>query len=141
MTDWLMSGALARHRNLKLAFSESQVGWMPYHLQRMDVVWRKFHDSPIGQLPPELTEPPSAYVKGRLFGCVVEDDLGLRQRGLGVDQLTFESDYPHMDSSWPTTSQYAARVLAEAEYTQEEANKVLRQNAIDLFDLPQTLAG
>ena len=139
MTDWLMSGAMARFPRLKLAFSESQVGWMPYHLQRMDVVWRKFHDSPVASLPPEMTEPPSAYVKGRLFGCVVEDDLGLRQRGLGVDQLTFESDYPHMDSSWPTTAQYAARVLAEAEYTQEEANKVLRENAIDLFDLPATL--
>jgi predicted TIM-barrel fold metal-dependent hydrolase len=139
MTDWLMSGALARFRDLKLAFSESQVGWMPYHLQRMDVVWRKFRHSPIAGLPSEMTEPPSAYVKGRVFGCVVDDDIGLQNRGIGVDQLTFESDYPHMDSSWPTTRAYAARALAEADYTQDEANKVLRENAIDLFGLPAEL--
>ena len=139
MTDWLMSGAMARFPRLKLAFSESQVGWMPYHLQRMDVVWRKFHTSPMGRLDPAMTETPSAYVKGRLFGCVVEDDIGIRGRGLGVDQLTFESDYPHMDSSWPNTKAYALQVLTESEYTQDEVNKVIRDNAIALFDLPATL--
>jgi predicted TIM-barrel fold metal-dependent hydrolase len=139
MTDWVMSGQLARFPRLKVAFSESQVGWMPYHLQRMDVVWRKFHTSPMARLDPAMTEPPSSYVKGRLYGCVVEDDIGLRGRGLGVDQLTFESDYPHMDSSWPNTRAYAQRALDECGYTQDEADKVIRGNAIELFDLPTTL--
>jgi predicted TIM-barrel fold metal-dependent hydrolase len=139
MTDWLMSGALARFPRLKLAFSESQVGWMPYHLQRMDVVWRKFRNSPMAGIPPEMTKAPSEYVRGRLYGCVVEDDLGLAGRGLGVDQLTFESDYPHMDSSWPNTRAYALEALTAARYTQDETDKVIRDNAIALFELPSTL--
>jgi len=139
MTDWLMSGAMARFPRLKLAFSESQVGWMPYHLQRMDVVWRKFRNSPMAGIPPEMTEPPSSYARDRLYGCVVEDDLGLLGRGLGVDQLTFESDYPHMDSSWPNTRAYALEALTTAGYTQEETNKVIRDNAIALFELPPSL--
>ncbi|HEV8296523.1 MAG TPA: amidohydrolase family protein, partial [Acidimicrobiales bacterium] len=126
MTDWVMSGALARFPRLKLAFSESQVGWMPYHIQRMDVVWRKFHESPVAGIPPEMTVPPSEYVRGRVFGCVVEDDIGLRGRGIGVDQLTFESDYPHMDSSWPHTRDYAAQALSD--YSEEEIEKVTRGN-------------
>jgi predicted TIM-barrel fold metal-dependent hydrolase len=139
MVDWIMSGTLARFPNLKLAFSESQVGWMPYSIQRMDIVWRKFHGTPIGNLDPAMTEMPSSYVKDRIFGCVVEDDLGLKTRSIGVDQLTFESDYPHMDSSWPWTRTYAEKVMTEAEYTQEEVDKVIRLNAIRLFGLPPTL--
>ena len=34
--DWMFSGLLPRYPNLKLAFSESQVGWMPYVMERMD---------------------------------------------------------------------------------------------------------
>ena len=33
--DWMFSGLLPRYPNLKLAFSESQVGWMPYVMERM----------------------------------------------------------------------------------------------------------
>ena len=36
MADWIYSGLLARFPNLKLAFSESQIGWMPYLLDRAD---------------------------------------------------------------------------------------------------------
>src|SRR4029079_1551282 len=35
-----LSGYLIHHPNLKLAFSESQIGWMPYVLERMDRIWR-----------------------------------------------------------------------------------------------------
>ena len=139
MTDWVMSGTLARFPNLKLAFSESQVGWMPFHIQRMDNVWRNFKDAPLMKVPPEMVEPPSHYVKGRVFACIVDDEFGIEVKGgqLGIDQLTFESDYPHMDSSWPNTKAAAERQLAGC--TQEEVDKVIRRNAITLFDLPEHL--
>lgn len=140
MADWLFSGVLSRFRQVKLAFSESQIGWMPYQLQRFDHTWRQHRLSSVVGIPPEITEPPSSYVEGRIYGCVVEDDLGIRTRGgLGVDQITFEADYPHMDSNWPNTRKYAERVLNEAGYTEEEIHKVARGNAIELFQLPETI--
>jgi predicted TIM-barrel fold metal-dependent hydrolase len=140
MTDWVMSGALARYPRLKLAFSESQVGWMPYHFQRMDVVWKNHHGSPVADIPAELTSPPSSYAKGRIFGCIVEDDFGIEVRGgpLGTEQLTFESDYPHMDSTWPNTLASAEHALAS--YSDEDVEKVVRGNAIKLFQLPEHLS-
>ena len=36
MADWLLSGVLARHTRLKIAFSESQVGWMPFLLEAVN---------------------------------------------------------------------------------------------------------
>src|SRR5262249_15580389 len=136
--DWLLSGALARFPNIKLAMSEGQVGWMPYHLQKIDDVWRQHTGNPVASIPAEITEPPSSYTKGRLYGCIVRDEFGIDVRGgLGIDQLTFESDYPHMDSTWPHTRDYAARALAS--FNEDEIRKVTRDNAIALFGLPETL--
>jgi predicted TIM-barrel fold metal-dependent hydrolase len=47
LTDWLMAGTLSRFPNIKVAMSESQVGWMPFQLQRLDVVWRNHKEAVI----------------------------------------------------------------------------------------------
>ena len=40
MTDFLFSGVLHRFPNLKLAYSEGQIGWIPYILERADKATR-----------------------------------------------------------------------------------------------------
>src|SRR6202007_2964085 len=30
LADWLLSGVMARFERIKIAYSESQIGWMPY---------------------------------------------------------------------------------------------------------------
>src|SRR4029079_18781344 len=59
LADWLMSGQLVRHPGLKLAFSESQIGWMPYVFERLDTIWRKGYK--VNEIPQIITEPPSSY--------------------------------------------------------------------------------
>ena len=46
MADWLLSGNLVRFPRLRLAYSEAQIGWMPYLWERLDTLWRKrnYHD-------------------------------------------------------------------------------------------------
>ena len=39
LTDWLMSGLFERFPRLKIAYSEGQIGWIPYVLERADKVW------------------------------------------------------------------------------------------------------
>jgi predicted TIM-barrel fold metal-dependent hydrolase len=135
-TDWLMSGALVKFPNIKVAFSESQIGWMPYILERLDRLWAKGRAG--AQIDPIITEQPSTYVAGHLYGCFFEDDFGIASRhAIGIDQITFETDYPHQDTTWPLTRQYAEHALAEL--TAEEIDKVVRRNAIKLFSLPETL--
>ena len=41
LTDWLFSGVLVRFPELKLAYSEGQIGWIPYVLERADDVWEE----------------------------------------------------------------------------------------------------
>jgi predicted TIM-barrel fold metal-dependent hydrolase len=136
MVDWLMSGVLVRFPKLKMALSESQVGWMPYILERLDHLWLKARAG--AQIDPIIADPPSSYVAGHIFGCFFEDDFGLQSRNaIGIDQITFETDYPHQDSTWPNTVGYAQRAMADL--TPAEIHKVVRGNAIRLFSLPETI--
>jgi predicted TIM-barrel fold metal-dependent hydrolase len=127
---------MVRYPEVRVAFSESQIGWMPFVMERLDNLWSKGRSG--ADINPLITEPPSSYVAGRIFGCFFEDDFGLASRDvIGIDQITFESDYPHQDSLWPHTLAYAEKAMAEL--TAEEIYKVVRGNAINLFQLPAEL--
>jgi predicted TIM-barrel fold metal-dependent hydrolase len=39
LLDWLFSGVLVEYENLKVTYSEGQIGWIPYVLARADRVW------------------------------------------------------------------------------------------------------
>ena len=136
LADWLLSGVMARFTHLKIAYSESQIGWMPYLLERIDRLWEDSHA--LAQISSEIDRRPSEYFANRVFGCFFEDDFGLHNREfIGIDQITFESDYPHQDSTWPNTEAYAAKAMAEL--TDEEIFKIVRGNAIELFGLDEDL--
>jgi predicted TIM-barrel fold metal-dependent hydrolase len=138
LTDWLLSGVMARFENIKIAYSESQIGWMPYLLERIDRLWEDSHA--LAQISSEINRRPSEYFAHRVFGCFFEDDFGLHNREyIGIDQITFESDYPHQDSTWPNTQDYAAKAMAGL--TDEEIFKIVRGNAIELFGLDKDLNG
>lgn len=138
MADWLLSGVLARFPRLKIAFSESQIGWMPFMFERVDNIYNK--GSATAQLNPVITRPPSSYVPGRVFGCFFEDDFGIEVRNtIGIDQITFETDYPHQDTTWPDTLAYAQRAMAGL--PAEDIHKIIRGNAISLFELPESIPG
>src|SRR5580700_2544780 len=106
LADWLFSGLLVRFPNVRITFSEDQVGWIPYLLCRADRIWR--HNRGWADVSSLIPEPPSTYYWGRVFGCFFDDALGLELIDkIGADQVTFETDYPHADGTWPHTKQVA----------------------------------
>jgi predicted TIM-barrel fold metal-dependent hydrolase len=132
MADWLLSGMMARHRDVKIAFSESQVGWMPFLLERLDHLYTKSYAW--SDLDPVITELPSSYVPGRVFGCFFDDMIGIDMRDrIGIRQLVFETDYPHQDSTWPDTEALVAEIAKRV--TPEELEMLMRTNAIDMLGL------
>jgi predicted TIM-barrel fold metal-dependent hydrolase len=134
LVDWVMSGILHRYPTLRIALSEGQVGWMPFFLARMDDMWDK-SDS-FDHLKQKLPEPPSHYIDGRVWGCVFNDIVGLRNRDqVGMTQIMFETDFPHADSTYPHSKQVAEKMIAEAGLDDHEAWMLLRGNAIECYDL------
>ncbi len=134
MADWLYSTLLMRFPKLKLAYSEAQIGWIPYALERADAVW-DHHDAWIHQRRSgRMPEPPSTYYKGRIYGCFTSDDHGLKNiDAVGEDNVCFETDYPHTDTTWPNTLPYVEHFRKFL--TEEQLYKVLRGNAITMLSL------
>ena len=135
MADWLFSGNLIRFPNLKLAYSEGQIGWIPYALERADTVWE--HHNPWMHTKDRIPELPSSYYWGRIFGCFTADRHGLANiDACGEDNICFETDYPHTDTTWPHSREYAEKMIDGL--TDEQAYKVLRGNAIKMLSLDRT---
>ena len=111
LLDFVFSGTLERFPNLTIAYSEGQVGWMPYVLERMDKLWLERSDNAFGS---SLREPPTTYIKDRVIGCIFDDESGLEARNrIGMDTICFETDYPHADSTFPH-SEKVAREICDA---------------------------
>jgi predicted TIM-barrel fold metal-dependent hydrolase len=128
--DWVFSRTLERFPNIKLAYAESQIGWLPFQLERMDGVW---HED-VGGI--ELAQPPSTYVRGRVFGCIFDDLHGLRSRDeIGMENILFETDYPHANGTWPRTRSVAHRLCEQAGMNADESAMLLRRNAISCYGL------
>ena len=134
LCDFLFSGVLSRFPNLTLAYSEGQCGWVPYVLERADKLWHQRGTE--GSFGAILPEPPSTYIADRVYFCIFEDETGLELRHrVGIDQITFEVDFPHADTTWPNTKKIAEEICAAARLDESEAYKLMRGNAIRAFGL------
>ena len=133
MCDWVLSGTFVRFPKLKIAYSEGQVGWMPYVMERMDKLWEERGD--LDGIGTPLPEKPTSYLTN-VFGCVFDDEIGLRNRDVvGMDQIMFETDFPHLDSTFPHTLEVAQRMVSRAGLSEEETYKLMRGNAIKAYGL------
>jgi predicted TIM-barrel fold metal-dependent hydrolase len=132
LTDFLFSGVLVRFPDLKLAYSEGQIGWIPYILERADDVWLEHRAW--GGVRDIVPEPPSTYYYRQVFGCFFRDRHGIESlQTVGVDNTTFETDYPHTDSTWPHTKKVAQELMAGL--PDDVVYKLVRGNAIRMLEL------
>jgi microsomal dipeptidase-like Zn-dependent dipeptidase len=71
-----------------------------------------------------------------VYGCIFDDETGLRNRDvIGIDQICFETDYPHADSTFPRSKEVAEEICTKAGLDDEEVYKFIRGNAIKAFGL------
>jgi len=132
LADFLFSGVLVRFPTLKLAYSEGQIGWLPYLLERADDVWLEHRAW--GGVYDKIPEPPSTYYYRQVFGCFFRDRHGVDSLDkVGVDNATFETDYPHTDSTWPNTKEIAIELTRGL--SDDVIYKLMRGNAIRMLEL------
>jgi predicted TIM-barrel fold metal-dependent hydrolase len=132
LTDWLMSGVFEKFPRLTIAYSEGQIGWIPYVLERADKVWED--NRGWGGVAEKVKRPPSEYYYEHVYGCFFDDPHGLQSLdSVGLDNITFETDYPHSDSTWPHTKKVAEELMKDL--TQEQVDKICRENAIRMLHL------
>jgi len=132
LTDFLMSGVFEKFKDLKVAYSEGQIGWIPYVIERADKVWED--NRAWGGVADKVKRPPSEYYYEHVYGCFFDDPHGLESlETIGVDNVTFETDYPHSDSTWPDTKKVAEDIMKDLD--DDTIYKIVRGNAIRMLQL------
>jgi predicted TIM-barrel fold metal-dependent hydrolase len=132
LADFLFSGKLAQFPGLKVMYAEGQIGWIPYLLERADDVWKQHRAWVSGG--DAGGEPPSTYYYRQVFGCFFRDHHGLQSLdACGVDNVMFEVDYPHSDSTWPDSRSVACELMSGL--PADTIHKLVRGNAIELLGL------
>jgi predicted TIM-barrel fold metal-dependent hydrolase len=128
--DLLFSPVFHKFPDLQVALSEGGIGWVPWLLERIDLVWerhRHYNDIVFDVRPSDL-------FRQNMWGCFIDDQCGIDLRDrVGVDRITWEGDYPHADCNWPNSRKVAASLLADA--SDVDAHKIAELNARRLFRL------
>lgn len=131
MIDWIFSGKLDQFPRLKLLYAECQIGWIPYFIERADDTWET-HQWAQGEN--RIPQPPSFYYRRNCFGCFFKDTVGIEMIDrIGVDNVMFETDYPHQDGTFPRSKEVAENLFGHLD--PESVRKIARTNAIKLLDL------
>ncbi|MEW1931385.1 amidohydrolase family protein [Rhodococcus sp. NPDC079359] len=131
--DLLFSPVFYKFPNLKVALSEGGIGWIPYLLERIDLTWEKHRW--YQNVNKEVR--PSDLFRQNIYGCFIDDLEGVsRRHKIGIDNITWECDYPHSDSNWPNSRRFTEKLLAEV--PDDEAHKIVELNARELYHFPRT---
>ena len=131
--DLIYSGVFDRFPTMKLALSEGQVGWMPFAFGRGDQLWHERGQNNFGT---DIPNPPSSYIAGRVFGCVFDDPIGMALRNeIGMEQICYETDYPHADGPFPLTVEKVEDICSKAGLNDDETYAFVRGNSINAFGL------
>ena len=128
-TDLLWSNVLRKFPSLKFALSEGSIGWLPYWLERIDYVYQQHRFWTHQDFGDQL---PSQVARDHFTFCFISDKAGVDQRhAIGIDNITWECDYPHSDSSWPHSPESVIKQLDGV--PDGEINKMTHENAMRIF--------
>ncbi len=128
-TEWLWSEYPVKFPNLKIAMSEGGIGWVPMLLDRLDnIIDRSGYG--LG-----WDDRPSDILKRNFWFCTIDDPSTIDARHrIGVENICVETDYPHGDSTWPTSQQ----VIRDAwgHIPNDELRMMCSENAARLYRHP-----
>ncbi|HMG41338.1 MAG TPA: amidohydrolase family protein [Acidimicrobiales bacterium] len=129
--DLIWSPMMHKFPGLQFALSEGGIGWVPYFLERADYTY-KHH---VEYLPdhPFYGRWPSEQFNERFITCFIDDEHGVRNLDLmNIDNVTWECDYPHPDSTWPNSPEEAWRYLRLVG-DDTRVDKITHLNAMRIF--------
>ena len=129
LADLILSSTLRRFPSLKIALSEGGVGWVPYVLDRADYVYHHHHRWTGLDLGGRL---PSQVFRDQVMTCFVHDPTGLKlSADIGTDNMMWECDYPHSDSTWPKSPEILFPTISDL--PSEDISKITHENTMRTF--------
>jgi len=127
MMSLIWFGVIERNPTFKVVHVEADAGWLPYWLQRME----QHYEFSGNAEHPELKRRPTEYFKSNFLVACRGDEPTLPSvvELVGDAYVTFNTDYPHPDGTFP-------RGMADLEkqpLSAESKRKIYWDNAAALF--------
>jgi len=128
----VLGGVFERHPRLKLVVAESDAGWLPHYMYRMDHAARINAE---GGILKGLSKLPSDYIRSNVYATFQDDETAYHTlHQFPVEHLLWASDFPHTDSTWPKSRELIGEQAAHLDEAQHQA--IFRDNCARLFNLP-----
>jgi predicted TIM-barrel fold metal-dependent hydrolase len=126
--DLVWSRVFKTFPDLRVALSEGGTGWIPYFLDRLDRTYDMHHAWTGADFGGRL---PSEVFRQHILTCFIADPVGLALRDeIGIDNICWEQDYPHSDSSWPTAPDELVEMAARYGVPDTDLDKITCTNAM-----------
>ena len=132
LADLIFDGVFERFPKVQVGAVEFELAWIPHFLDRLNFTytqrtlkedWYRYKEDML----------PSDYFYRNVFLSFQEDGLGIRDRHIiGVDQMMWGSDYPHLESTFPKSQEILEEILSDC--TEEEKAKIAGENAARLYN-------
>ena len=120
---------LDRFPRLKWVCAETGVGWVNYVLEACDHEWDRRHLWTQG-----IVTRPSEMFKRQIYVDFWYERAGIELRHLvGIDNIMWESDFPHSTSTFPESQQFVERTLHGV--PKAERDQLLYGNAMRIYHL------
>jgi predicted TIM-barrel fold metal-dependent hydrolase len=127
-SDLIWGPVLRQFDGLRMALSEGGAGWVPSFLERVDRSYtnQTWTGQDFGD------KLPSDVFREHILTCFIVDDVAMRVRDLvGIDNIAWECDYPHSDSTWPTSPETLMDTFDRTGVTDRgEIDKISHENAL-----------
>ena len=124
ITELTFQGVFDRFPKLRMAAVETGVGWIPHYLEMIDDrYWRNRVWAGVN-----LKKVPSQYFRDHWLATFIVDRSGVTaRRQVGVDNMSWSTDFPHHGNDWP----YSRKVIDAlfADVSAEEREKIVCSNA------------
>jgi len=128
--DLIWSPVLRQFPDIKVALSEGGIGWIPYFLERIDYNYQKHHIWTGQDFGDRL---PSEVFNEHVITCFIDDAFGVASRDyLNMDNVTWECDYPHSDTTWPTAPEQLWKYIGEL--PKHDIDRITHLNAMTHFN-------
>ena len=127
----IFSGVFERYPKLRVGSVEHELSWAPHFLDRLDYTYtQRIQREGYHRYKEDML--PSDYFHRNVFRGFQEDALGIRLRDIiGVDNIQWGSDYPHVESTFPRSREILEEILADC--TEEEKAKIAGANAARVY--------
>ena len=125
----IFSGVLERFPRLNWVFAETGLGWVSSVLEICDLEWER------RQLRAEgIQMRPSELFRRQIYVDFWFETVGIELRDfIGIENILWESDFPHITSTYPNSWSAVEHSLTGV--PQEQREKILFRNAARLYKL------